>query len=75
MARSVFLVKVFSEDYIIDKGVFLLYQDAIEFAESIRGDLGSDVWLEEWLDTENSGRYKKFQSSIELNKVRPLDDY
>lgn len=75
MSKSVFIVKAFFDDYVVDKGVFLLYQDAIEFAESVRGEFGLEVWLEEWLDVENSGRYKKFQANIELNKVRALNDY
>jgi len=73
MARSIFIIKSVNGQYVTDNGVFLLYQDAIEHAMGVRESHGCEVWLEEWLDAQNSGKYKEFLRTIELNKVRPLN--
>jgi len=73
MNKSIFVVKSINGDYVTDNGVFVLYQNAIEQAEDVRAAHGCEVWLEEWLDYQNSGNYKEFLRVIELNKVRPLN--
>lgn len=73
MSKSIFIVKAVNGEHVADNGVFVLYQNAIQQAELIRESHGCEVWLEEWLDAQNSGNYKEFLRTIELNKVRPLN--